>query len=231
MLRILRHRCSRIASRHRQVCILNWVRLLCSGVMAFRAAAERFRAEGRVVFCPLGVFASWIDGFAPSGVTMTGGGWGSRRIGTHSVDATLCARSAGEVGVLRFVAGDCGPSVCSDPLRSTPPKRALGPREEPHPTEFAGSRAPSSWSTFRLDLRGSSSERHSGRSGRRCHRPMPITPAAASAANSDPSRPRSVSTSIVCAPSSGAGPRGPTSAPRMNMGAATVRNRPFGCSM
>ena len=96
-----------------------------SGVMAFRSAAERFRAEGRVVFAPLGVFASWIDGFAPSRVAMTGGGWGSRRIGpwTHPADATLCAHSDGEAGVFRLVARDCGPSVCSDPPRSTPPKR------------------------------------------------------------------------------------------------------------
>ena len=37
-----------------------------AGVSAFRRAADRFWAEGRVVFSPLGVFASWIDGFAPS---------------------------------------------------------------------------------------------------------------------------------------------------------------------
>ena len=59
----------------------------------------------------------------------------------------------------------------------------------------------------------------------------PMTPAAASAATSDGSRPSALSTSIVCAPTSGAGPRGPMSAPRMNTGTATVRNRPFGCSM
>ena len=43
---------------------------------------------------------------------------------THPADAALCAHSDGEAGVFRLAAGDCGPSVCSDPPRSTPPKRA-----------------------------------------------------------------------------------------------------------
>ena len=43
---------------------------------------------------------------------------------THPSDAALRAHSDGEAGVFRLVAGDCGPSVCSDPPLSTPPKRA-----------------------------------------------------------------------------------------------------------
>ena len=71
---------------------------------------------------------------------MTGGGWGSPRIGTLNppADATLCAHSDGEAGVFRLVARVCGRSACSDPPRSTPPKRALVPREEPHPNELIG---------------------------------------------------------------------------------------------
>ena len=46
------------------------------GVKSFPSAAERFRADGRVVFAPSGVFASLIDAFAPFGVPKTDGGWG-----------------------------------------------------------------------------------------------------------------------------------------------------------
>ena len=106
----------------------------------------RFGAEGRVVFSPSGVFASWIDGFAPSRVTMIDDGWGWRRIGTrtHPADATLCAHSDGKAGVFRLVARDCGPSVCSDPPRSTPLKRALVPRGEPDHNHFMFDRS-SDW--------------------------------------------------------------------------------------
>ena len=89
-------------------------------------------AEGRVVFSPLGVFASWIDGFAPSRVAMTGGGWGSGHGPTRPMPRSariVTVRLACFVALAR----DCGRSVCSDPPRSTPPKRALLPREEPHP--------------------------------------------------------------------------------------------------
>ena len=59
----------------------------------------------------------------------------------------------------------------------------------------------------------------------------PMTPSSASARTCSGDRPSSPSTCAVCSPRSGAGPRGPMSAPRTRTGAATVRKRPAeGCS-